>query len=138
MSLFNKKEVIEAPKKEWTYEHRLCEHCFKKFGEGHVSKVCNKCGEFDEETKCQYMGSHRLCKKCYSISLDGGFFTGTSKLSEEWRFIWYDAVDIKGVDWYKKARDVLLLKMKKQGEAYERKEQRRKVNVAKRIEDGMK
>ena len=95
-------------------------------------KQCQKCKE-ETELFREYNSNHIYCKRCLDISLNGTMGAG-----EFWGFIWWESIEYKGLDWYKKARDKLIEKNRKEKELRNNKELLKKQRIVKAIEKGWK
>lgn len=67
---------------------------------------CDKCKEKIKSRK-------EFCDKCERISLVGNLFGPIydDDFKDIWFYIWYNGIKENGLEWYKKARDKLILKL---------------------------
>lgn len=138
----NKKIYAEVTEETLNHFNRLCRDCqedlekgisrFEKYGNSRHSRLSCVCGETNNLACDWGRSDHMKCPKCQKIQIPF-VFPANCNFVAEWLYIFYDAIDEKGVEWYIKARDKLIKKIDKYYENEQRKASLKKSKIINNI-----
>ena len=106
--------------------------------EVHEPIYCSVCEEETTDPSKDFPLDRLICKKCREITLIGGFpkeYVYGKNLIEEWSYIWDNGIKDNGLEWYKKARDKLIKKLRAKREKIRKEEEKANLLIKQKIDN---